>query len=308
MPEERIYDCIIVGAGPGGLQAAIYLGRYNRDVLLIDRTGGRTQHAKHIENFLSHALITGEEIIARGKEQAESFNVAVERGQVISIAKKGAFAVSTHTATRLSRFVIVSSGVYDIFPDIENTFRFLGTSLFTCIDCDGYRTTGKKLVILGDDMEGVSHAFAMKDMYTNDITLILTTYTIPPEFEEALKEENISFIPGKPVRLAGARELEAVELEDGRKVACEVVMATYGYRRNDGFLSALELQRDSSGFIVTNRNYESSVSGLYVVGPLNTGNDQVVIAAGEGAVAAIDLNKRLVERRIKSPAPRNLPV
>ena len=58
MAEEKIYDCIIIGAGPGGLQAAIYLGRYNRDVLLIDRGGGRTQHAKHIENFLTQKAIS----------------------------------------------------------------------------------------------------------------------------------------------------------------------------------------------------------------------------------------------------------
>ncbi len=72
-PKEKIYDCIIAGAGPGGLQAAIYLGRYNRSVLIIDRGGGRTRHAKHIENFLSHKVISGQEIIERGIEQANIF-------------------------------------------------------------------------------------------------------------------------------------------------------------------------------------------------------------------------------------------
>lgn len=82
---ERLYDCIIVGAGPGGLQAAIYLGRFNRDVLLIDRGGGRTAHAKAIENFLTQKVISGREIIERGLEQAKSFGVAVEKTLVTSI-------------------------------------------------------------------------------------------------------------------------------------------------------------------------------------------------------------------------------
>lgn len=71
MRDQTLYDCIIIGAGPGGLQAAIYLGRYNRNVLLIDRGGGRTHHAKHIENFLTQKAISGKEIIKLGLEQAK---------------------------------------------------------------------------------------------------------------------------------------------------------------------------------------------------------------------------------------------
>ena len=71
MIEEKIYDCIIIGAGPGGLQAAIYLGRHNRDVLLVDRGGGRTWHARRIENFLSQRTISGKEMVEIGMDQAK---------------------------------------------------------------------------------------------------------------------------------------------------------------------------------------------------------------------------------------------
>jgi thioredoxin reductase (NADPH) len=80
-----VYDCIIIGAGPGGLQAAIYLGRYNRSVLLLDRSGGRTWHAPHIENVLTHADISGSEIVTRGMEQAKSFGVSLERERAVSV-------------------------------------------------------------------------------------------------------------------------------------------------------------------------------------------------------------------------------
>jgi thioredoxin reductase (NADPH) len=87
-----------------------------------------------------------------------------------------------------------------------------------------------------------------------------------------------------------------VELKNGMRVPCDAVMSNFGYKLNNKFLKELNLKRDAKGFkYVVNNTYESSVNGLYIVGPLNTGNDQVVIAAGEGAVAAIDINKRLFE-------------
>lgn len=296
MAEMTIYDCIIIGAGPGGLQAAIYLGRYNRNVLLLDRGGGRTHHAKHIENFLTQKAITGEQIIRLGLEQAKSFNVKVEKGLVTKVLKKEHFEVSTKDSSYLARFVIVSSGVYDNLPNIENIHKFLGTSLFTCIDCDGYRTTNKKLVVIGNHIKSVHLAIAMKEMFTKDITLLLYTDKAPEEYKQELEDEHIPLIIGRPVKIVGDDTLEAVELDDGRKIECEVIMLHLGYKLNDAFLSELGLKKDNKGFkYIVNSNYASSLSGLYIVGPLNQGNDQVIIAAGQGAVAAIDIKKRLLE-------------
>lgn len=296
MPEEKIYECIIIGAGPGGLQAAIYLGRYNRDVLLLDRGGGRTSHARHIENFLTQKAISGKEIIDIGIEQARSFNVKIENETVTKVLKNEFFEVYTRDKKYLSRYVIVSSGVYDNLPNIENLHKFLGISFFTCIDCDGYKTTNKKLVIIGNSLKTVHLAFAMKKMFTKDITLILYTDKVPDEYKEELGVENIPLIIGHPVRIIGDNKIEALELKDGQKVKCEVIMSHFGYKLNDAFLSMMDLKKDSNGFkYIVDHNYESSVKGLYIVGPLNQGQDQVVIAAGEGAVAAIDIKKRLLE-------------
>jgi len=296
MAEKLMYDCIIIGAGPGGLQAAIYLGRYNRDVLLIDRGGGRTQHAKHIENFLTQKAISGKEIIELGIEQAKSFNVKIEKGLVTKVLKKDYFEIYTGDTKFFSKFVIVSSGVYDNLPQIEHLHKFLGISLFTCVDCDGYRTTNRKLVIIGNSIKSVHLAIAMREMFTKDITLILYTDKAPEEYKEELADENIPLIIGRPVKITGDEKIEAIELQDGQRFECEVIMSHFGYKLNDSFLSELKLKRDLEGFkYIVSRTYESSLSGLYIVGPLNQGNDQVVIAAGEGAVAAIDLKKRLLE-------------
>jgi thioredoxin reductase (NADPH) len=297
---DRLYDCIIIGAGPGGLQAAIYLGRYNRRVLILDRSGGRTWHARHIENVLTHREIAGSEIIKRGIEQAKNFNVDVIKKRVVSITKESVFQVSTADAAYQARFLIVSSGVYDILPPLENVLRFLGTGYFTCVDCDGYKTTNKKLVVTGNSLNAFSLALAMKQMYTRDVTFIPYQFNLPQSFAEVLREEGISVVLSKPVKLIGEDFLEALEFDDGERISCEAVMANFGVRLNDEFLSGLGLKRDSMGFkYVVGSSYESSLSGLYIVGPLNTGHDQVVIAAAEGAVAAIDINKRLLEEAWK---------
>ncbi|MGE5892457.1 MAG: NAD(P)/FAD-dependent oxidoreductase [bacterium] len=290
------YDCIIIGAGPGGLQAAVYLGRFNRRVLLIDRSGGRTRHAKHIENFLTHKSISGNEMIDLGIEQAKSFNVRVEHDTVTTVNKGDTFEVSCGEKQFLSRFVIVSSGATENIPQIENIYKFFALSVFTCVDCDGYRTTGKKLVIIGNSPKTVTLALAMKEMFTADITVILYFYQVPPEFRQELDEARIRLLNGRPIRFLGDDNLTGVEMESGEIIECEMALSHFGFKLNDRFLKNLNLKKDREDFkYVTNRAFESSLSGLYIVGPLNEGNDQAIIAAGEGAVAAIDINKRLIE-------------
>jgi thioredoxin reductase (NADPH) len=294
----RVYDCIIIGAGPGGLQAAIYLGRCNRDVLVLDRGGGRTWHAKHIENVLTHREITGKEIIERGIEQAKSFHVQFERTAVVSVQKNGSFTVTTKDAVFRSRFVIAATGVYDIIPPIENAQRFLGAGYFTCIDCDGYRTTDKKLIVIGNSLHAYSLALTMKQMFTRDITFIPYQFNLIQSFAEVLRDEGITLMTKRPVRIVGNNMMEAIELEGGERVPCEAIMAHFGFRLNNEYLSGCDLQKDKVKFkYVTSSTYESSLSGLYIVGPLNTGHDQVVIAAGEGAVAALDINRRLLDEK-----------
>lgn len=293
-----IHDCLIIGAGPGGLQAAIYLGRFSRKALVLDGGGGRTRHARHIENFLGQPLITGRELLETGARQAASFGVEVSKTTALNVSKKdGLFETQTSDGGVIqSHFIIAASGVTDIIPKIENLYRFFGEGFYTCIDCDGYRTRGKKLVVLGGSEKALRLASAMKQMYTEDVSVILQGFRMPPEYEEEMRQEGINVVEGRAVRLLGEKNrLEQIELEGGRLLGCEAVMSSFGYTLNDGFLRGLPLKKDAQEFKYhTGRSFESSLPGLYITGPL-TGDDQAVIAAGEGAIAALDINRRLVE-------------
>jgi thioredoxin reductase len=135
----------------------------------------------------------------------------------------------------------------------------------------------------------------MREMYSRDITLVLCTDRLPEDYKEELKEEGIAYIVGRPKRFHGTDAVEAVEMEDGTLIPCEMVMSHFGFKLNDHFLGGLNLKKESDGRTYqVNRDFESSLRGLYIVGPL-CGHDQVVIAAGEGAIAALDINKRLLE-------------
>ena len=121
-------------------------------------------------------------------------------------------------------------------------------------------------------------------------------YEPPQDYKDELRERGIALVKGEPKKIIGETRMEAVEMKDGTRIPCEAIMSNFGFKLNDAFLENLGLKRDPKGFrYAINTSYESSLAGLYIVGPLNTGNDQVVIAAGEGAVAAIDINKRLFE-------------
>jgi thioredoxin reductase (NADPH) len=224
--------------------------------------------------------------------------VQFERKTVVSVQKNGSFTVTTKDAVFRSWFVIAATGVYDIFPPIENVQRFLGAGYFTCIDCDGYKTTNKKLIVIGNSLHAYSLALTMKQMFTRDLTFIPYHFNLIKSFAEVLRDEGITLVTDRPLRIIGNDVVEAIEVEGGGRVPCDAIMAHFGFRLNNEYLSGLDLQKDKVKFkYVTSSTYESSLSGLYVVGPLNTGHDQVVIAAGEGAVVALDINRRLLDEK-----------
>lgn len=295
--KKNDYDCIIIGAGPGGLQAAIHLARYNRKVVLIDQGGGRTRHALHIENYLGLAVTSGKELVDTGIRQIKSFGAEFRREQVDSVvAGNGGFIVKTKNARRQAPYVIVSSGAVENPPKIKGMNRFFSRTIFTCVDCDGYRTTGKKLVILGDSLEAMRLAFAMKQMFTPDITLVLPPGSLPDDHAELLAEDHIGFLVGVPQEFLGEMDLTGVKLTDGQEIACEVVMLSYDYILNDSCLSGLFLQREGfAGKYVTDYGCETSVKNLFALGALKAGKAQAIIAAGQGAMVGIEINRRLLE-------------
>jgi thioredoxin reductase (NADPH) len=290
-------DCIVIGAGPGGLQACIHLGRYNFRVLLFHIPGGRTGHAKHLENYLGIPLVSGTQLLETGLAQVKNFGVAIEKVKVDRVMPKSDhFEVLAGGKTFRSKYVIAASGANETIAPFKNLYRFFGHSYYTCMICDGYRTTGKKLLVIDRTANGVRLSIGMKQMYTKDVTFLAHGFTLAPVYRELLETEGIGLVEGRPEELLGGEALEGVRMSDGRVIPCEVILGWGGITMNDGYLEALDLERDADGFkIVTKANGESSIPGLFVVGALRTGHSQAIISAGQGAEAAIEISTRIVE-------------
>jgi len=294
---ETLLDCIVIGAGPGGLQACIHLGRYNFHVILFHQPGGRTGHAKHIENYLGLRTVSGRDLLETGLAQAESFGVIVERAKVERVTvREGHFEVLAAGKTYRSRFVIAASGARESIAPFKNLPRFFGISYFTCMICDGYRTTGKKLLVIDRTINGVRLSVGMKQMFTNDVTFLAHGFALSPQYAALLEDEGIGLVEGRPEELLGVKTLEGVRLADGRVIPCEVILGWGGISLNDEYLEGLDLERDTEGFkIVTKGAGESSIPGLFILGALRQGHSQAIISAGQGAEAAIEISTRIVE-------------
>jgi len=290
-------DCIVIGAGPGGLQACIHLGRYNFRVMLFHTPGGRTAHAKHIENYLGIPALSGTQLLDAGLGQARRFGVTVEKAAVDRvIQREGHFEVRAGERTYRSRFVIAASGAKETLAPFKNLYRFFSHSYFTCMICDGYRTTGRKLVVIDRTANGVRLSVAMKQMYTQDVTFLAHGFTLAPVYRTLLEDEGIGLVEGRPEELLGEQVLEGISMSDGRVIPCEVILGWGGISLNDQYLEGLDIERDPDGFkIVTKSNGESSIPGLFVLGALRTGHSQAIISAGQGAEAAIEISTRIVE-------------
>jgi len=295
---DGVYDCIVVGAGPGGLQAGIHLGRYNFKVVLFHIPGGRTSYAKHLENYLGLPMVSGPQLLETGLGQVKHFGVTIENVKVDRVTgREGGFEAAAGGRIYRSRYVVAASGAKETLAPFKNLHRFFGHSYYTCMICDGYRTTGRKLVVIDRTAAGVRSSVAMKRMYTKDVTFIAHGFSPAPVYRTLLEDEGIPLIEGRPEELLGEQVLEGVKMQDGRVIPCEAILGWGGISLNDEYLGPLEAERDGDGFkFVTRASGESTnVPGLFIVGALRTGHSQAIISAGQGAEAAIEISTRIVE-------------
>jgi thioredoxin reductase (NADPH) len=190
---NTLFDCIVIGAGPGGLQASIHLGRYNFKIVLFHTPGGRTGYAKHIENYLGIPVTSGPQLLETGLNQVKRFGVLIENAKVERVTPKGDhFEVAAGGRIFRSRFVIAASGARETLAPFKNLHRFFGLSYFTCMICDGYRTTGKKLLVIDRTVNGVRLSVGMKQMYTKDVTFLAHGFTLAPVYRTLLRGGTVS--------------------------------------------------------------------------------------------------------------------
>ena len=298
--DDPILDCLIVGGGPAGLTAAIYLARFHLDILVVD--GGKSR-AAWIPCTRNHAGypegIAGTELLQRMRDQACKYGAKIETEFVTKLeraADSGLFTATWGSGQAIARSVLLATGVSNRRPPMDEELHddALARGLVRyCPICDGYEVTDKKVGVIGSDSHGVAEAVFIRS-YTADVTLIApdTALKVGPEDRRRLKEAGIDCVDGPAQAVAITGDCIVVDTAEGHYTFDSVYPALGSDTHTQlGEMVGAELAND--GCFLCDTHQRTSVPGLYAAGDVVHGLDQISHAMGEGGVAATTIRNDL---------------
>jgi thioredoxin reductase (NADPH) len=308
--DSRTREVIIVGAGIAGLSAAIYLGRAKRDTLVVDSGKSMARWEPDVQNYLGFPDgISGEELLSRGRAQARAHEVEFATDEIAGAQKEGGtFLLHGRKRAYRARRLLISTGIFHVPPEINGVTECLGHSMFFCKDCDGYRVQDKAVVIYGWTNETVEYALAML-AYTPIVAIV--TDGRQPRWDQTHARwiEEYELPVFTTAILEACHEgcaIRSLRLSSGDEVEVDALFTTRGDICFNELARSLGAELDPEGQIRVNANMATSVGGLYAAGCVTPANCQMIISAGDGAVAAQAINRDLFEESLKTHQLRRL--
>lgn len=307
MAHDYSADAIVVGAGPGGLSAALYLARYLRSVQVFDAGHGRSTHHQVNRNYLGFpGGVRTTHLRELGLEQLTAYpHVQVHKHRVehLAAAPEGGFVASGQFGTAHGRCVILATGVLDHYPHFHGWESYVGTSMFWCITCDGYESVGRKLVVAGHTNGAAGEAMQLSRL-SSDITLVTNSHVdeIDDKHRERLGAAGIPVVHDKVVAGKGQDgQLEVLETESGHVLPVEAFFVVQGATPETTLAQQLGVQIAESGWIAVDTEQKTSVEGVYAAGDVTQlHSHQVTAAVHEGAQAASAANYFLYPPDLKA--------
>jgi thioredoxin reductase (NADPH) len=296
-----VQDCIIVGAGPGGLTGAIYLGRFLRHVTVINSGDPRAAWIPVSHNHPGFPDgVPGPELLSRMRAQAQRYGAGFEMAMVEQLARgeDGLFTVVTSEGERRARNVLLATGVKDEQPPLEGLYDGTQRGVIRwCPICDAYEVRDKRVGIIGHGAHGAREAEFLKT-YTDDLTLIVPDGAeLSEEHRAGLAEQGVAVLEAA---FADMR-IEADRLT-ARDQAFDTVYPALGMNPRTELAAAAGALTAKDGRLWVNDHQMTSIPGLYAAGDMVRGLNQISIAQAEAAIAATDIHNRL-RRREETAAP-----
>lgn len=302
----RTHEVIIIGGGLAGLSAAIYLGRSQRETLLIHTNRSMAKWEADVQNYLGFPEgIDGEDLLARGMEQVVRFEVAVIEDDIRSLTLDGdTFCLSGAGTVYRARRVLLATGLTHLPPEIPGVRECLGQSLFFCKDCDAFRVQGKKIVIIGGNNEAADYALAML-LFTSNVMICTNGRTPRWDTDHAGWLEEYA-VPIRHDRIRSVLhdngQLTAFIFEQGGPVHVEGAFTTRGDVYHTNLAESAGAKLDEDGQVIVDHYLQTTVPGLYAAGCVTPANCQMIIAAGQGAIAGQAINRDLFDESLKRHA------
>jgi thioredoxin reductase len=288
-------DVVVVGGGPAGLSAALMLGRCRRSVVVCDdgRPRNRVSHALH--GYLSRDGTPPTELLRIGRDEAEAYGVAHRHVRVARIQPvERRFAVHLEDGETLrARKVLIATGVEDHLPGHPGFEECYGRSVFHCPYCDGWEWRDRRLAVYGRGMAGASLALSLQTWSRDVVMLGNGSSRVPAAAAPRLAACGID-VRRERVRALEHRDglLQAVLFEDGSRLARDVVFFTTGQHQQATLAGELGCELTRKGTVHTDRFGQTCVEGVFVVGDASRDVQFVVVAAAEGAKAAVAINQQ----------------
>ena len=294
-------DCIIVGAGPAGLTAAIYLARFHLSIRLFDSGNSRAALIPCTHNHAGYPEgISGRELLARMLEQAERYSAQRELARVTKVERMDdGFLVRTDQREYRSRTVLLATGVINNSPkgmdDTLHTAALARGLQPYCPICDGYEVTDKRVAVIGTGSHGAAETLFLRG-YTADLTLISpeVEHSFEPNLEAELESAGVRRVAGPCGGYAIEDGQLALDTAEGR-LRFDSVYPALGSRVRSDLASEAGAMISKDQCIVVDSHQRTNVPGLFAAGDVVKGLDQVSHAMGEGGVAATTIRNYLAE-------------
>jgi thioredoxin reductase (NADPH) len=295
---QHVWDAVIIGGGPAGLTAAIYLGRFRRKILLVDSGQSRAWRIPKSHNLPGFpAGIEGPKLIERIKTQAAEYGAVFRSGEVSGLSRDDGvdFKVLLKEETVRAAFVLLATGVVDNDPELPGVERAIERGLLRiCPICDGYEAIGKKVGVIGGGSHAAREALFLRT-YSNDVTLIHIRggAALSADDRRKLREANVELIESSIGRVAIKNDvIETLDL-GGAEHRFDVIYSALGSTPQSQLAVRLGATANEEGCLNVTDHQQTSIDGLYAVGDLVRGLNQISVAEGEGAIAATDIHNRL---------------
>lgn len=291
-------DCIVVGAGPAGLTAAIYLARFRRAVLVIDSGASRAAWIPRSRNHPGFPRgVRGKTLLARMRRQAETYGARIVAGHADVLARDGdGFRLVADGRPMRARKVILATGVVDNEPSIPGVEAAIASGLVrVCPICDGYEVIGQAVGVIGDADHSAAEALFLTT-YTDQVTLIHTgpPGDLSPAMRQRLGADRVEVVeaPIESVVLDAGR-LTAVCVAPGQPRRFDAVYSALGVTPRTSLAAEAGARLDDNGRLIVGDHQETTAPGLYAAGDVVRGLNQISTAEGEGAIAATDVHNAL---------------
>lgn len=296
---DDLYDCIVIGAGPAGLSASLFIARYLRRTLTFHHNSPRNEYAHGVHGFLGHHGIRPLELLARGRDEVTTHGGLIVEACVTAVEKVSAEHFRVFAGEQRvfeSRRLLLATGLRDLTPDCPGFREFYGGSVFHCPDCDGYEVRDKRVAVLAYDKNAAGFTENLLT-WTRHIILLTDRREISDDNRTKLTALDVPVRTDAVVALEGDKttgQLQRVIFDEGEPLECDALFFNLGTELASNFHETLACRLDpESGLLWVDDTQQTSVEGVYAAGDITPHSQLAVVAAAEGAMAAIHIHRSL---------------